>query len=56
MINKIIFYTLLLLALAACDNSAPKQIYTPQAVTRDAIGYYCNMIVEDHSGPKGQIL
>lgn len=56
MINKICFYILLMLVLFACDNSAPKQIYTPQAVTRDDIGYYCNMIVEDHSGPKGQIL
>ncbi len=45
-----------MLVLFACDNSAPKQIYTPQAVTRDDIGYYCNMIVEDHSGPKRQIL
>lgn len=25
-------------------------------MTRDDIGYYCNMIVADHSGPKGQIL
>ena len=56
MIIKICFYTLLMLVLFACDNSVPKQTYTPQAVTRDDIGYYCNMIVEDHSGPKGQIL
>ena len=45
-----------MLVLFGCDNSSPKQIFTPQAVTRDDIGYYCNMIVEDHSGPKGQIL
>jgi copper chaperone NosL len=56
MINKKILYTLLTLVLLGCDNSSPKQIFTPQAVTRDAIGYYCNMIIEDHSGPKGQIL
>ena len=24
-------------------------------LTRDAIGHYCNMIVADHRGPKGQI-
>lgn len=45
-----------MLVLSGCDNSTPKMIYSPQAVTRDDIGYYCNMIVEDHSGPKGQIL
>ena len=45
-----------MLVLLGCDNSSSKQILTPQAVTRDDIGYYCNMIVEDHSGPKGQIL
>ena len=56
MINKFCFYIFLTLALSGCDNTTPKQIYTPQSVTRDDIGYYCNMIVEDHPGPKGQIL
>ena len=56
MINKNCFCILLILFLVACDNSSPRQVYEPQAVTRDDIGYYCNMIVEDHSGPKGQIL
>lgn len=56
MINKNFFCALLIFFLLACDNSSPKQIFTPQAVTRDDIGYYCNMIVEDHTGPKGQIL
>jgi len=26
-----------------------------QALTRDAVGYFCNMIVADHRGPKGQV-
>jgi copper chaperone NosL len=56
MLNKFFLSTLLMLVLFGCDNSTPKQIYAPQAVTREDIGYYCNMIVEDHSGPKGQIL
>jgi copper chaperone NosL len=56
MINKNCFCSLLILFLVACENSSPRQVYEPQAVTRDAIGYYCNMIVEDHAGPKGQIL
>lgn len=30
---------------------------TPEAqnITRDAVGYFCNMIVADHLGPKGQV-
>ena len=27
----------------------------PVEITRDDIGYYCNMIVADHLGPKGQV-
>lgn len=53
---KLFFCFLLILALSACDNSSPKQTYTPQDVTRDDIGYYCNMIIEDHPGPKAQII
>ena len=48
---------ILLVALtAACgeqDSGAPP---APTELTRDAIGYYCSMIVIDHTGPKGQIL
>ncbi len=56
MINENYFCVLFILFLVACENSSLGKIYEPQAVTRDDIGYYCNMIVEDHSGPKGQIL
>ena len=47
---------LLVVALVASscgEDEAP----TPEAqeLTRDAIGHYCNMIVADHVGPKGQI-
>jgi copper chaperone NosL len=55
-INKNCYCILLILFLLACENSSPGQVYEPQAVTRDDTGYYCNMIVEDHTGPKGQIL
>ncbi len=27
----------------------------PQELTRDAVGYFCNMTVVEHKGPKGQI-
>lgn len=43
-------------ALAACDVQ-PTAAYAPPPETssRDHIGYFCNMIVADHEGPKGQI-
>ena len=42
--------------LSACapadDGKSPPP---PSALTRDAVGHYCGMIVEDHEGPKGQL-
>lgn len=43
------------LLLAACDEPAEVAAPAPQELTREAIGHYCNMIVVDHKGPKGQI-
>ena len=45
----------MLLAIVGCgeDEAAVPE---PRALTADAIGYYCNMIVADHLGPKGQII
>ena len=44
------------LVLAACDGAdTTAEAPAPTQLTRDAIGYYCNMIVADHTGPKGQI-
>lgn len=44
-------FAALLLAGCGDDTPAPK----PIALTRDAIGEYCNMIVADHPGPKAQV-
>ncbi|MDP6706500.1 MAG: nitrous oxide reductase accessory protein NosL [Alphaproteobacteria bacterium] len=44
-----------LLLLAACDEAEVAAPPAPMQLTRDAIGYYCNMTVIDHPGPKGQI-
>jgi copper chaperone NosL len=44
-----------LLVLTACSKeeaAAP----APQAMTADATGYYCGMLLTEHGGPKGQIL
>lgn len=45
---------LLMLAAAGCDEP-PAPPPPPAAMTRDAIGHYCGMILADHAGPKGQI-
>ena len=36
-------------------NDSAETSTTPVEFTRDALGYYCNMIVVDHRGPKGQV-
>jgi copper chaperone NosL len=46
------------LTLLACgEEDAPQVVSAPAPIeiTRDDIGYYCNMIVADHLGPKGQV-
>jgi len=46
-----------LLVLLGCEQSQePVQDLSPQQVTVDDLGYYCNMIVAYHPGPKAQIL
>ena len=46
----------LLMALTACGEEPETAAKPePQELTREAIGYYCNMIVADHTGPKGQV-
>lgn len=47
---------LVTLSLAACrsdDDTAPPP---PFSLTREATGHYCGMNVEEHTGPKGQII
>ena len=44
------------LLLGACEDDARMaEAPPPRDLTREAIGHYCNMIVVDHLGPKGQI-
>jgi copper chaperone NosL len=45
--------------LGACgerEHGDVTKAAVPGELTREAIGYYCNMIVVDHVGPKGQVL
>lgn len=50
---KFAFATLLL--LAGCSKQG-ETIPAPHAMTGDATGYYCGMLLTEHGGPKGQIL
>ena len=43
------------LSATACGEEQIAEAPPPAELTREAIGYYCNMIVQDHHGPKGQI-
>jgi copper chaperone NosL len=41
--------------VAGCFEGTETAAPLPQELTRDASGYYCQMIVADHIGPKAQI-
>jgi len=45
---------LVCLALVAC-NEVANDVPRPIAMTEEALGYYCQMNVAEHDGPKGQI-
>ena len=44
-----------LLLFPGCGEDQKAEAPLPRELTREATGYYCNMIVQDHPGPKGQI-
>lgn len=51
---RLLCAALALLALAACrEETEPSAAH---ALTDDAIGRYCGMMLTEHEGPKGQIL
>ncbi len=53
---RLLRWASVVLLLAACgEEVAQSEAPGPQEVSREAIGYYCNMIVADHPGPKAQI-
>lgn len=45
---------LLLPLLAACDDQ-PTELPPPAKLTYDATGYFCQMVIAEHLGPKGQV-
>lgn len=46
---------ILVTSLVACGEEEKVEAPPPAPLTQEAIGYYCNMTVADHQGPKGQI-
>jgi copper chaperone NosL len=44
-----------LLMVAACSEDTGNEALPPDVLSRDDTGYFCGMIVEDHTGPKSQI-
>ena len=42
-------------SLVGCIEEDAIELPPPAVLTQEAIGYYCNMTVQDHRGPKGQI-
>lgn len=45
-----------LCSLVACSDKPAPEVPQAQSLTREAIGYFCGMIVADHPGPKGQVI
>jgi copper chaperone NosL len=43
--------------LAACDQGAtPEKLPPPQEISSESVAHFCGMLVEEHPGPKGQVL
>lgn len=43
------------LMIAACDSEQVAAVPDPHEPTQNATGYYCNMTVVEHDGPKGHV-
>ncbi len=57
--NRIVPHWLMLasigIALSGCSEGPAVEAPPPEELTREVSGYYCQMIVADHIGPKAQI-
>lgn len=53
---KITFPLMMLAALAACDDeTVSRNMPDPMVLSDEAAGYYCQMVILEHEGPKGQL-
>lgn len=55
MIRRILAGFVGVLLIAACDSEQMVDIPDPHEPTQNATGYYCNMTVVEHDGPKGHV-
>jgi len=55
-LGRVLQALLLCAALVACAPEENTSKPSPAALTRDDTGYFCGMIVEDHLGPKSQVI
>ncbi len=46
---------LALALLAACDDETTRALPSPLTLNDEAAGYYCQMVILEHDGPKGQL-
>lgn len=46
---------LLGLGLAACDGEEVAEAPPPSEYGGEAVGYFCQMLLDEHAGPKGQV-
>ena len=46
---------LALALLAACDDETSRALPAPLTLNDDAAGYYCQMVILEHDGPKAQL-
>ncbi len=54
LIQKFSLAVICIALLGACDSDG-EVVPPPQALTDDAIGVFCGMILAEHDGPKGQV-
>jgi len=46
---------LALALLAGCDDEVSRALPEPMVLNDEAAGYYCQMVILEHQGPKGQL-
>ena len=46
---------LALALLAACDDETSRALPSPMTLNDDAAGFYCQMVILEHDGPKAQL-
>ncbi len=54
--RRLLFGLVCCFVLASCGQKQTAQTPLPQLPSGDDVGYFCGMIVEEHQGPKSQIV